>query len=632
MSLYGSAVKRPIMTTLCFVAVVILGLFSLNTLPIDLYPDIDTNTIMVMTTYQGASAQDIEQNVTRPLENVLNSVNDLKHITSKSRENISVITLEFEYGNDVDVLTNDVRDKLDMVSSMLPDDAETPIIFKFSSDMIPIMLLSVQADESMPGLYKILDDAVANPLARVNGVGSVSISGAPEREIHIYVDPTRLEAYNLSIETISSVIAAENRNIPGGTFDIGSDTYSLRVQGEFTSADQMKDIVVGSYQGRNVFLRDVARIDDSLEERTQETFNNGVRGAMIVVQKQSGANSVEISNKVLKMLPSLQKRLPSDVKLDIIVDTSDNIRNTIDSLVETVMYALLFVIIVVFFFLGRWRATLIITITIPISLIASFIYLAMTGNSLNIVSLSALSISIGMVVDDAIVVLENVTTHIERGSDPKQAAVHGTNEVAVSVIASTLTLIAVFFPLTLVTGMTGVLFRQLGWMVTIMMIISTVSALSLTPMLCSILLRRTNRHGRIYQIFFTPINKGLDAFDRGYGRLLSWVVTHKIITTIICLLIFVGSLVLVKHVGTEFFPTNDNGRMSVNLELPIGTRQEISREVTQRLVKEWREKYPEIEVINFTNGTASSDNTFASLSDNGPHIVSMNIRLSDPVD
>jgi HAE1 family hydrophobic/amphiphilic exporter-1 len=256
----------------------------------------------------------------------------------------------------------------------------------------------------------------------------------------------------------------------------------------------------------------------------------------------------------------------------------------------------------------------------------------MTGNSLNIVSLSALSISIGMVVDDAIVVLENVTTHIERGSDPKQAAVHGTNEVAVSVIASTLTLIAVFFPLTLVTGMTGVLFRQLGWMVTIMMIISTVSALSLTPMLCSILLRRTNRHGRIYQIFFTPINKGLDAFDRGYGRLLSWVVTHKIITTIICLLIFVGSLVLVKQVGTEFFPTNDNGRMSVNLELPIGTRQEISREVTQRLVKEWREKYPEIEVINFTNGTASSDNTFASLSDNGPHIVSMNIRLSDPVD
>ena len=630
MSLYGSAVKRPIMTTLCFVAVVIMGLFSLSKLPIDLYPDIETNTIMVMTTYAGASAQDIEQNVTRPLENVLNSVENLKHITSKSRENISVITLEFEYGNDIDVITNDVRDKLDMVASALPDDAENPVIFKFSTDMVPIVLLSVQADESMPGLYKILDDAVANPLARVDGVGSVSISGAPKREIHVYVDPARLEAYGIPVETISAVIASENRNIPGGTFDVGSDTYSLRVQGEFKSSDQLADLVIGSRNGKNVYLRDVATIDDSLEERTQQTYNDGKQGAMIVIQKQSGANSVQISDKVKQMLPSLQKRLPSDVKIGLIVDTSDNIRNTINSLVETVLYALLFVIIVVFFFLGRWRATLIITITIPISLIASFIYLAITGDSLNIISLSALSISIGMVVDDAIVVLENVTTHIERGSDPKQAAVNGTNEVAVSVIASTLTLIAVFFPLTLVTGMTGVMFRQLGWMVTIMMIISTVCALSLTPMLCSQLLRLNTKHSRFYNLFFKPINRGLDAFDNGYASLLGLVVRNKTVTIIVCLGIFVGSIMLMKHVGTEFFPTNDNGRLGVSLETPIGTRVEITNEVTTRLVKEWREKYPEIQVLNYSTGSASSDNTFASLSDNGPHIVSMNIRLSDP--
>jgi len=632
MSLYGGAVRRPIMTTLCFVAVLVLGLFSLSKLPIDLYPDIETNTLMVMTTYQGASAQDIEQNVTRPLENVLNSVSDLKHISSASRENISVITLEFEYGKDIDVLTNDVRDKLDMISSAMPDDAETPIIFKFSTDMIPIVLLSVQADESTPGLYKILDDAVANPLARISGVGSVSISGAPKREIHIYVDPARLEAYGMSVEHVASIVAAENRNVPGGVFDVGSDTYSLRVQGEFTSSDQMADIVLGSAGGRTIRLRDVARIDDSLEERAQTTYNDGRRGAMIIIQKQSGANSVEISDKVLKMLPDLQRRLPADVKLGIIVDTSDNIRNTIDSLVETVLYALLFVVIVVFFFLGRWRATLIITLTIPISLIASFIYLALTGNSLNIVSLSALSISIGMVVDDAIVVLENVTTHIERGSDPRQAAVHGTNEVAVSVIASTLTLIAVFFPLTMVTGMTGVLFRQLGWMVTIMMIISTVCALSLTPMLCSLLLRRQNHHGRLYTILFTPINRGLDAFDSGYASLLRWVTSHRSLTIVLCLATFVGSVFVMKRVGTEFFPTADDARLGVNLELPVGTRVEIADATTARLVDEWRAKYPEMQVINYTTGTASSDNTFASLSDNGPHIVSMNIRLSDPGD
>ena len=632
MSLYASAVKRPVMTTLCFVAVAIMGLFSLQQLPIDLYPDIDTNTIMVLTTYQGASAQDIEQNVTRPLENTLNSVQHLKHISSKSRENISVITLEFEFGYDIDVMTNDVRDKLDMVQKALPDDAETPIIFKFSTDMIPIVLLSVQAEESMPGLYKILDDGVANPLARIDGVGSVSITGAPKREVHIYVDPIRLEAFNLSIETIASIIGAENRNIPGGNFDIGSDTYALRVQGEFSDARQMLDVVVGSKDGKNVYLRDVARIDDSLEERTQQSYNNGQKGAMIVVQKQSGANSVAIANAIHEKLPSIQKTLPSDIKLGVIVDTSDNIKNTINSLVETVLYALLFVMIVVLAFLGRWRATFIIVITIPLSLIASFIYLYGTGNTLNIVSLSALSISIGMVVDDAIVVLENVTTHIERGADPKQAAVHGTNEVAISVVASTLTLIAVFFPLTLVKGMSGVLFRQLGWMVCIMMIISTTCALSLTPMLCSQWLRLNPKQGKLFKLLFKPIERALDALDNGYAFLLERVVRHKTVTILICVAVFIGSMSLTKFIGSEFFPTADDGRLGVSLELPIGTRVEIAQESTARLYKEWMEKYPEIQVLNYTVGQASTDNTFASMQDNGSHIVSMNIRLVDPGD
>ncbi len=633
MSLYGSAVKRPIMTTLCFVTVIILGLFSLAKLPIDLYPDIDTNTLMVITMYPGASAEDIEQNVTKPLENSLNSVEHLKHITSQSRENTSVITLEFEYGYDIDVLTNDVRDKLDMVKSMLPDDSENPIIFKFSTDMIPICLLSVEAKESMAGLYKILDDAVANPLARIDGVGTVSISGAPKREVHVYCDPERLEAYNLSVEQISNIIGAENRNVPGGSFDVGSNTYALRVQGEFDETAELSNIPVGSANGSIVYLKDVAKVEDSLEERTQHTYNSGKEGAMIIIQKQSGANSVQISEKVMKMLPRLQKNLPSDVKIGVIVDTSDNIRNTIGSLEETVLYALLFVMIVVFVFLGRWRATMIIVITIPVSLIASFIYLFATGNTLNIVSLSALSISIGMVVDDAIVVLENVTTHIERGADPKQAAVHGTNEVAVSVIASTLTLIAVFFPLTMVTGMTGVLFRQLGWMVTIMMIISTACALSLTPMLCSLWLKRNPKHSKFYEKFYMPIERALDRFDNGYARLLAFVVGHKTGTIIVCMGIFVGSLFLMKFVGTEFFPTQDNSRIGVSIELPIGTRVEIAQEVTQRLDSLWRTKYKnEILVSNYTVGPASSDNTFASLSDNGSHIVSMNIRLVDPGD
>ena len=629
MSLYEGAVKRPIMTSLAFLAVAIFGIFSLSRLPIDLLPDIETNTIMVMTSYQGASASDIENNVTRPLENTLNSVEHLKHITSKSSEGISIVTLEFEFGYDIDVLTNDVRDKLDMVTSALPDEVNTPIIFKFSTDMIPILMLSVQADESQPALYKILDDAVVNPLARVPGVGTVSIAGAPQREINVYCDPNKLDAYNLSIETISGIISAENRNVPGGTFDVGSDTYSLRVEGEFDDPKEMENIIVGSHNGAAVYLRDVATVQDGVQERAQRTFNNGVEGAMIIVQKQTGGNSVEISNRVMEMLPQLQKTLPSDVKLGIIVNTSDNILNTINSLAETIMYAMLFVVLVVFVFLGRWRATVIICITIPMSLIGSFIYLGIIdGGSLNIISLSCLSIAIGSVVDDAIVVLENVTTHIERGAEPKQAAIHGTNEVAISVIASTLTMIAVFFPLTMVTGMAGVLFEQLGWMMCVIMTISTVSALSFTPMMCAYFLKLQKKPSKIFLAFYKPIERTLDKLDDWYKKRLDWAVRHRKTVFMSCVVFFVLSCLCATSIGTEFFPSQDNGRIGVTLKLPIGARVERAQELASELAGKWMTRYQGVmKVCNYRVGQADSDNTFASMQDNGSHIISFNISL-----
>ena len=629
MSLYEGAVKRPIMTTLCFVAVAIFGLFSLSRLPIDLLPDIETNTIMVMTSYQGASASDIENNVSRPLENTLNSVEHLKHITSSSSEGISVITLEFEFGYDIDVLTNDVRDKLDMVTSMLPDEVNTPIIFKFSTDMLPILMLSVQAEESQPALYKILDDAVVNPLARIPGVGTVSVAGAAQREINVYCDPNKLDAYNLTIETISSIIGAENRNMPGGTFDMGSDTYSLRVEGEFDDPKEMENIIVGTYNGAAVYLRDVATVQDGVQERAQRTFNNGVEGAMIIVQKQSGGNSVEISNRVLDMLPQLQKTLPSDVKLGVIVNTSDNILNTINSLAETIAYAMLFVVLVVFIFLGRWRATVIICITIPMSLIGSFIYLGIIdGGSLNIISLSCLSIAIGSVVDDAIVVLENVTTHIERGAEPKQAAVLATNEVAISVIASTLTMIAVFFPLTMVTGMAGVLFEQLGWMMCVIMTVSTISALSFTPMMCAYFLKLQKKPSKIFLAFYKPIERALDKLDDWYKKRLDWAVRHRTSVLMSCLVLFAVSCLFAMNIGTEFFPSQDSGRLSVTLKLPIGARVERAQEVAAELTDKWMTRYQGVmKVCNYRVGQADSDNTFASMQDNGSHIISFNISL-----
>ena len=629
MSLYSSAVKKPVTTALIFIAVVILGLFSLRSIPIDLYPKIDQNSIIVMTAYPGASAADLENNVTRPIENAVNGVSDLKHVTSQSKENISVVSLEFEYGVDIDQATNDVRDKLEMIKSYLPDGVESPMILKFGIDDIPIVLLSVTADESTNALYKILDDKVSNPLARIRGVGTVSISGAPVREVQVYADPYKLEAYGLTIEQIAQVIGAENRNTPGGSIDLGSNTYSLRVEGEFKDPREMMDLVVGSRNGKIIYLKDVARVEDIVQERAQETYNNGVRGGMIVVQKQSGANSVNISKEIRKRLPDIQETLPSDVKIDVIMDSSENIVNTINSLKETIVVTFLVVLLVVFLFLGRWRATVIIMITIPISLMGAFIYLFATGETLNVISLSSLSIAIGMVVDDSIVVLENVTTHIERGERPKQAAIYATNEVAISVIASTLTMLAVFLPLTMIGGMAGIMFRQLGGIVSVIMIISTLAALTFIPMLCSQMLRLDRSPGKMYKIFFTPIKKGLDALDRGYGHLLNWSVRHRTAVIIGAVVIFAGSMCLLPVMKTEFFPTQDNGRIGMTVEMPMGTRQEITRDVALRITNELMEKYPEIITCNFTEGMADTDNAWASLSDNGTYLISYNIRLTD---
>ena len=300
MSLYESSVKKPVMTSIIFIAVVILGIFSYNKLPIDFLPKIETNTILVMTTYSGASASDVETNVTRPLESSLNTVSNLKNITSVSKENTSIITMEFDYGLDLNVVTNDVRNKLDIVKSIMPAGAGSPIIFKLSTDMIPVMVITATADQSLPALYKILDDKVGNPLARINGVGSVSISGAPQRQIQVFVDPVKMEAYHLTVEALAQYIRMENVNTPAGSMDVGSDTYALRVQGEFKDPSELNNIVVGNYNGKTVLLSDVAVISDKHEERMQESFTNGTQGASIVVQKQSGANTVQIAAEVKK--------------------------------------------------------------------------------------------------------------------------------------------------------------------------------------------------------------------------------------------------------------------------------------------------------------------------------------------
>ena len=629
MSLYRTSVNKPVTVALIFIAVAIFGVFSLTKLSTNLFPDMGENTILVVTSYSGASAADIETNVTKPLENALNSVSNLKHLSSTSKENISVIALEFEYGIDINEATNDVRDKLDMVTQALPDAVSIPTIFKFSLEDMPIMLLSATAEESLSSLDKILDDKIATPLARVNGVGTISVSGAPKREIQVFVDPDKLAAYGITVESISSTLAYENRNTPAGTIDIGSNTYSVRVEKEFKSAEEMLNVIVGtSPNGAPVYLRDVAKVNDGEQERLQKVYSNGRQGAMITIQKQTDANTVQVVNGIKRELKKLEKDLPSDIKINIIMDGSTNITDTINSLKDTILITFLVVMAVVFLFLGRWRATIIIVLSIPISLVASVIYLFATGNTLNIISMSALTIAIGMVVDDAIVVLENITSHIDRGAKPKEAAVHATQEVSISVIASTLTMLAVFLPLTMVDGIIGIFFKQLGWIVSIIMIVSTSAALTLVPMMCSRMLKQNPRSHRWHTILFTPINKGLDALSRGYGRLINWAVTHRKSVVFIALLIFVVTCVTtLPNMKSGFLPAMDQGRLSISIELPVGTGEEITGQLANELSTKYRSEIPEIKMLNYNYGMADEDNAFASMQNNGTHIISMNIDL-----
>ena len=633
MSIYRKAVNNPVTTSLVFIALAIFGVFSLVNISLDRFPKFDANVVMVMSSYPGASAEDIETNLTKVLENSLNGVSDLKDMTSTSKENISLITLEFIEGVDIDVATNDVRDKLDMVNSVLPDGASLPVIFKFSADDMPIMIMSATADQSYQALDKILDEKVATPLARVSGVGTVSIAGAPQREIQVYCDPNKLEAYGLTVAGISQIIASENRNVPSGTIDIGSNSYSLRVEKEFNAAEEMLNVVVGHVNGKTIYLRDVARVIDGVEERYQESYLNGTQSAQIVIQKQADANTVNVIKGIKKAMKHIEKGLPSDIEIRTVVDGSDNIINTLNSLKETILVTFLIVMVVVYLFLGRWRATFIIVLSIPISLLASLMYLWATGNTLNIVSMASLSIAIGMVVDDAIVVLENISTHLERGAKPKEAAVHATQEVGISVIASTLTMLAVFLPLTMIKGMAGLMFKQLGWIVSIIMIVSTIGALTLIPMLCSQFLRFKPKHGRLHDLIFGNFNKFLDLISRGYGRLINWCVGHRKIVILISIVVFFATVgFIAPTLKTEFMPKSDDGRITIQLELPAGTGQDITRNLAHEIYAKFDAAIPEIVNCSYTLGQADSDNSFAAMQTNGTHVMSYNMNVGSMED
>ena len=626
MSIYKSAIEKPVTTALIFIAVIIIGIYSFIKLPIDQFPEMDPPYVTVMTTYPGASASEIETNVTKIMENALTSVDHLKHITSQSKDNISVVTLQLEWGANMDEATNDVRSFVDMAANNLPDNCSKPVIFKLSTSAMPVCQYSITADETYPGLDKILNDEVIPQLNQVDGIGNISLSGAPDRYVYVNIDQQKLDAYGLTLEQVGQVVQANNLNLTSGTIKMPQEQYQMQVRSEYIESSEIENLMVSmTPQGQQVFIRDIATVKDTIKDLTLDEKANGRESVRLVISKQTGANTVQVCKDIRNELAKIKKQLPSDVKIEKIYDSSENVQNSINSLEESVLYALFFVVLVVLFFLGKWRATIIIGITIPIALIVAFIYLGVADSSINIISLCSLTIAIGMVVDDAIVVLENITRHVERGEDPHEASIYATNEVWVSVIATTLVLVAVFVPMTMLPGLAGIMFHELGWIVTIVCCTSTLVAISLTPMLCSKLLKAKKVHvdadGNLVEDeagkeswYDRTVVRLLDKIDDFYARSLGWCLNHKALTVIFLLALFVFSMlpVMMGKIGSDFMQEQDNARLTVTVKLQRGTRIEETLKTARKLETRFVTLVPCIELIN-TSAGSNDEATIAAL-------------------
>ena len=632
MSIYNSAVNKPISTLMVFIAILVLGIASYIQLPVDQYPKMDPPYLTVMATYPGANASDIEENVTKILEDQLNSVDDLKELSSTSYDNLAVISLEFEWEANLDEASNDVRDAVDKAMQNLPDDIDRPTIMRFNTSMMPILIYAVTAKESYPGIDKIIDDKVITRLNQVDGVASVTLAGAPERVVYVDLNPNQLDAYNLTLEQIGNKILAENKDVSSGNVKMGEMDYTLRVEGEFEESDQIKNIVLGTQNNRTIYLHDVATVRDTIKDITLEQLINRGDGGVLLITKQTDANAVAVAKEAKEQLELAMRELPTDIKFEIISDNSEFIINSINNLQESLMYALIFVVLVVFLFLGRWRATFIIALTIPISLIVAFIYLFATGESLNMISLSSLSIAVGMVVDDAIVVLENITKHVDRGSRPREAAKYGTNEVWLSVIVTTLVTVAVFFPLTLVSGMTGILFKQLGWIVCITVCTSTATAISLTPMLCSQLLKIQEKSSSNKFSFYYFTTKCLDRLDVEYEKLIRWVLCHKTLVISSMFFLFLGSCGLSRYIKTDFMPQNDQNNLNVYVKMQSGQRVEVTKGIALQIDSIIRAEVPEIRLINLSYGSEEEASFASMMNSTGNNILNMRLRTIDRAD
>ncbi|HBK42151.1 MAG TPA: AcrB/AcrD/AcrF family protein [Porphyromonadaceae bacterium] len=596
MKLPEIGVKRPVATVMLFVAIIMLGLVSLKMLPLDIMPEMEFPSITIITIYPGASANEVEEQVTKPLETILSAAEHLSEIKSTSKENVSFIQLSYSWGSDVTSAANNARDLIELTKTKLPQAAHQPIIYKINSSMMPVLAYAVNAGVNYNGIENIVEEDIATVLRKVDGVGTVVYLGQPEREIKVSVNPQRLSAYGLSATQISTMLKADNISVPAGNINMGVYDFSVRVPGKFETVEEIGNTVLKAFNGQVIRLKDVAKVEDTFMEKEAFARNRTGEGVALMIQKQSGSNTVAVVNAVRAKMAEIQKTLPSDIQVHEIISTDEVVTQSVNNLTSSIWYALVFVTLVVLMFLREWKSSLIIFITMPVSLISAFIAMYAMGYTINIFSLMALVIAIGMVVDNAIVVLENITQHIEKGSKPKQAAIFGALEMGMAIAASTATTLVVFLPMLFMGGIVGIMFKQLAILTSVCLIVSLFTALTLTPMLSSKLLKEAPRNGKKQHRskFYAASEKVFTKIENGYKLLLGWVVFHKSLTIVIAFAVFVLTMIVGKNIGTDYIPDFDAGTVSVVFETEVGTSARQTDSISQQILQIMLEDIPEI--------------------------------------
>lgn len=598
MNIAQGPVNRPILTTIIFLIVITLGVVSFSRLSIDLMPEITYPTISVITYYGNVGPQEMEELVTRPIEESLAAVQGVEEITSTSTEGRSLVRVAFIWGTDLDVAANDIRDRIDRTMSRLPEDIERPMIRKFDLSAFPVVILGASSNLNPLDLRQLVEDQVKYRLERVAGVAAVNIYGGLNREIHVELRAAQLKALGLSTEAIIAALGNENRNIPAGLYEQGNLEVLVRTQGEYRSLDEIRNTVITLKEGTPIRIRDVADVKDSWEEVRQLNRINQKAGLRISINKQSGANTVAVAEVVQAEIDRINKDIPQ-IQLIPQIDTSSYIKQSIRNVGNATLLGGILAIFILFLFLRNFSSTAIIATAIPISIIATFGLMYFGGFTLNIMTFGGLALGIGMLVDSSIVVLENIYRYREQGESPIKSALIGTSEVWSAILASILTTLVVFIPVVFIRGMSGIMFQQMAYVVSFSLLCSLIVALTLIPMLSSRFLRfQKNEHkngeSRLHRIYaFSEV--AFQRVEEQYSKLLEWALRHRKMVVFTTLALFIVSIFFVRFIGVELMPSADEGEVRVSLEMAVGTRLEILDQTAFTVENIVHQKVPEIE-------------------------------------